>query len=55
MSGGFLKALRSDSYVKLSQYRDQHFWLHLGSSKILSCRISTVFPEWVTMKNRKNY
>ncbi|KAM9089561.1 nuclear cap-binding protein subunit 2-like [Megaptera novaeangliae] len=26
MSGGFLKALRSDSYVKLSQYRDQHFW-----------------------------
>ncbi|KAM5276326.1 nuclear cap-binding protein subunit 2 isoform 1-T1 [Hipposideros larvatus] len=26
MSGGLLKALRSDSYVELSQYRDQHFW-----------------------------
>ncbi|XP_038300535.1 nuclear cap-binding protein subunit 2 [Canis lupus familiaris] len=25
MSGGLLKALRSDSYVELSQYRDQHF------------------------------
>ncbi|XP_076974075.1 nuclear cap-binding protein subunit 2 isoform X2 [Tamandua tetradactyla] len=25
MSSGFLKALRSDSYVELSQYRDQHF------------------------------
>uniref|UniRef100_A0A8C9C7A1 Uncharacterized protein n=1 Tax=Phocoena sinus TaxID=42100 RepID=A0A8C9C7A1_PHOSS len=54
MSGGLLKVLCSDSYVELSQYWDQHFWLHLGSSKILSCRISTVFPEWVTM-NRKNY
>lgn len=27
MSGGLLKALRSDSYVELSQYRDQHFWV----------------------------
>ncbi|KAB0395344.1 hypothetical protein E2I00_014937 [Balaenoptera physalus] len=26
MSGGLLKALRSNSYVKLSQYWDQHFW-----------------------------
>lgn len=25
MSGGLLKALRSDSYVELSEYRDQHF------------------------------
>lgn len=25
MSSGLLKALRSDSYVELSQYRDQHF------------------------------
>ncbi|XP_012373110.1 nuclear cap-binding protein subunit 2 [Octodon degus] len=25
MSGSLLKALRSDSYVELSQYRDQHF------------------------------
>uniref|UniRef100_A0A2K6QKE3 Nuclear cap-binding protein subunit 2 n=1 Tax=Rhinopithecus roxellana TaxID=61622 RepID=A0A2K6QKE3_RHIRO len=25
MSGGLLKVLRSDSYVELSQYRDQHF------------------------------
>ncbi|XP_035876380.1 nuclear cap-binding protein subunit 2-like [Phyllostomus discolor] len=25
MSGGLLKALHSDSYVELSQYRDQHF------------------------------
>lgn len=25
MSGGLLKALHSDSYVELSEYRDQHF------------------------------
>lgn len=41
MSGGLLKALRSDSYVELSEYRDQHFrvrragpreWQPLGSN-----------------------
>ncbi|XP_075397223.1 nuclear cap-binding protein subunit 2-like isoform X2 [Tenrec ecaudatus] len=28
MSGGLLKALRSDSYVELAEYRDQHFRDH---------------------------
>ena len=33
MSGGLLKALRSDSYVELSQYRDQHFRVREAGSR----------------------
>lgn len=33
MSGGLLKALRSDSYVELSQYRDQHFRVRKGGPR----------------------
>lgn len=33
MSGGLLKALRSDSYVELSQYRDQHFRVRKGGQR----------------------
>lgn len=33
MSGGLLKALRSDSYVELSQYRDQHFRVREGGPR----------------------
>uniref|UniRef100_A0A8I3Q3Y0 Uncharacterized protein n=1 Tax=Canis lupus familiaris TaxID=9615 RepID=A0A8I3Q3Y0_CANLF len=35
MSGGLLKALRSDSYVELSQYRDQHFRVREAERRLL--------------------
>ncbi|KAJ8784425.1 hypothetical protein J1605_008269 [Eschrichtius robustus] len=38
MSGGLLKALRSDSYVELSQYRDQHF-------RAGNLRLALTFPS----------
>ncbi|XP_032958913.1 nuclear cap-binding protein subunit 2-like [Rhinolophus ferrumequinum] len=43
MSGGLLKALRSDSYVELSQYRDQHFWGDIEEQEKLLKKSCTLY------------
>lgn len=43
MSGCLLKALRSDSYVELSQYRDQHFWGDIEEQEKLLKKSCTLY------------
>uniref|UniRef100_A0A2K6PJS2 Uncharacterized protein n=1 Tax=Rhinopithecus roxellana TaxID=61622 RepID=A0A2K6PJS2_RHIRO len=54
MSGGLLKALRSDSYVELSQYRDQHFRVREAGPREGKA-LGPNAEKRVTMKNKKNY